>query len=58
MDEYCMINYKSVESIEAAEAIEKKELSTKYYPLNIANNRFVDRYILLALTKLRRENRH
>ena len=58
MDENCMINYKSVESIEEAEAIEKKELSTKYYPLNIANNRFVDRHILLALTKLRRENRH
>ncbi len=58
MDEYCMINYKSVESIEEAGVIEKKELSTKYYPLNIANNRSVDRHIMLALTKLRSENRH
>lgn len=58
IDEYCIIDYKAVESIKEAEVIEKKELTTKYYPLNITNNRFVDRRITLALTKLRVEHKH
>ena len=58
MDEYCVIDYKPVENIEEANEIERKELSTKFYPLNIANNRFVDRRITKALTKLRIEYKH
>lgn len=58
MDQYCVIDYKPVENMDEAELIEKKELSTKLYPLNITNNRFVDHSITTALKKLRKEYNH
>jgi hypothetical protein len=53
MDDNCELEWFSTKSGKEAEAKEAEELRTNYYPLNIRDNRVVDRYTLNALSELR-----
>lgn len=55
IDEYCIIEYKPFDTIEKANKLEKQELSTKYYPMNISNNKMVNKNIKSELIKLRKK---
>ena len=53
MDENCYWEWKYTDTIEDAETIEKKELSTNCYPLNVKDNRKTDEATVRQLSVLR-----
>lgn len=53
MDKYCELEWHPTDSGREAEAIEREELSSNYYPLNIRDNKVVSRDILSELGRLR-----
>lgn len=52
-DMHCCVEFEDLPSRETAEGIEKTELRSKYYPLNLQGNKVVDKVILHDLSKLR-----
>lgn len=53
IDGNCYWEWKYTESETDAETIEKNELRTNYYPLNVKDNKTVDKDTILLLKKLR-----